>query len=63
MHTIVAEWLRTQLAKPSSQPQYWRLAQLLQQAILSGRLPGGSKLPSSRALGQSLGVARNTARV
>jgi len=60
MHTIVAEWLRARLQEPSEQPQYWRLAQLLQQTILSGQLPSGSKLPSSRALGQALGMARNT---
>jgi len=29
-------------------------------AILSGRLPSGTRLPSSRELGRSLGVARNT---
>jgi GntR family transcriptional regulator/MocR family aminotransferase len=32
----------------------------VQQAILSGRLPPGTKLPSSRALGADLGIARNT---
>lgn len=32
----------------------------LQQAILSGRLPAGSPLPSSRALAEELGVSRNT---
>ncbi len=32
----------------------------LQQAILSGRLPAGSSLPSSRALAEELGVSRNT---
>jgi len=60
MDTIVADWLRARLQEPSDQPQYWRMAQLLQQAILSGQLSGGSKLPSSRVLGQALGVARNT---
>jgi len=60
MDTVVADWLRAKLQEPSAQPQYWRLAQLLQQAILSGQLPSGSKLPSSRTLGLALGVARNT---
>lgn len=41
-------------------PQYERLYQHLLDAIRSGQLPVGSKLPSSRALSAQLGVARNS---
>jgi GntR family transcriptional regulator/MocR family aminotransferase len=36
------------------------LEQALRDAVRSGRLAPGTRLPSSRALGQDLGVARNT---
>lgn len=36
------------------------LEQALRQAVRSGRLAPGSRLPSSRALAQDLGIARNT---
>src|SRR5260370_42203591 len=36
------------------------LESALRQAVRSGRLPAGMKLPSSRALSQDLGIARNT---
>src|SRR5258708_27433468 len=32
----------------------------MQQAILTGQLPPGTKLPSSRTLASDLGIARNT---
>ena len=32
----------------------------IRRAILTGKLPGGTRLPSSRELAQSLGVSRNT---
>lgn len=41
-------------------PQYERLYQHLLEAIRCGRLPVGSKLPSSRALAGQLAVARNS---
>jgi len=37
-----------------------QLIERLQQAILSGRLPAGSPLPSSRGFAAELGVSRNT---
>ncbi|WP_051240828.1 PLP-dependent aminotransferase family protein [Tepidiphilus margaritifer] len=37
-----------------------RLYLAVRQAILSGRLPAGAELPSSRSLARELGVARNT---
>ncbi len=39
---------------------YQQLYQQLRRAILTGRLPPGAKLPSTRALARELAVARNT---
>ncbi|MEM5326554.1 PLP-dependent aminotransferase family protein [Paraburkholderia sp. JHI2823] len=57
---ILSEWLAAQLDKESAEPAYRQLLQLMQQAILTGRLAPGTKLPSSRLLAADLGVARNT---
>lgn len=57
---IISDWLQQRLEKASGEPAYRQLYRLIQQAILSGRLPGGAKLPSSRALAQDLAIARNT---
>ncbi|HKR44742.1 MAG TPA: PLP-dependent aminotransferase family protein [Paraburkholderia sp.] len=57
---ILSEWLAAQLDKESAEPAYRQLLQLMQQAILTGRLAPGTKLPSSRILATDLGVARNT---
>ncbi|WP_233833627.1 MocR-like pyridoxine biosynthesis transcription factor PdxR [Paraburkholderia sp. ZP32-5] len=45
-------------ARPA--PLQKQLIERLQQAILAGRLPAGSLLPSSRLLGAEMGVSRNT---
>ncbi|NIF51613.1 PLP-dependent aminotransferase family protein [Burkholderia sp. Ax-1724] len=45
-------------AKPASLQK--QLIERLQQAILTGRLPAGSLLPSSRLLATEMGVSRNT---
>lgn len=45
-------------AKP--EPLQKQLIERLQQAILAGRLPAGSLLPSSRLLAAEMGVSRNT---
>ncbi|SMG54981.1 MocR-like pyridoxine biosynthesis transcription factor PdxR [Paraburkholderia susongensis] len=45
-------------AKPA--PLQKQLIERLQQAILTGRLPAGSLLPSSRLLATEMGVSRNT---
>jgi len=42
------------------QPRYRQLYGQLRDAILAGRLAPGSRLPSSRGVARSLGVARNT---
>src|SRR3954470_16068033 len=45
-------------AKPA--PLQKQLIERLQRAILAGRLPSGSLLPSSRLLAAEMGVSRNT---
>ncbi|RMX04943.1 PLP-dependent aminotransferase family protein [Corticibacter populi] len=60
MLSNLSEWLRARLDETGEEPAYRRLARLLQQAILSGRLASGVRLPSSRALAAELGIARNT---
>lgn len=42
------------------QPLYRQLWEGLREAILSGRLPSGGKLPSSRSLARELTISRNT---
>ncbi len=41
-------------------PRYSQLYRALRAAVLDGRLPAGSRLPSSRALGRELTLSRNT---
>src|ERR1700756_4302148 len=41
-------------------PKHEQLARSLRQAIRSGQLPSGSKLPSTRVLSENLGLSRNT---
>jgi GntR family transcriptional regulator/MocR family aminotransferase len=48
------------LARESDRPLRWRLHQGLKAAILSGQLGPGARLPSTRALADSLGVSRST---
>jgi GntR family transcriptional regulator/MocR family aminotransferase len=57
---ILFDWLAAQLDKASGEPVYRQLLQLMQQAILTGQLAPGTKLPSSRLLAADLGIARNT---
>ncbi|OZI19798.1 DNA-binding protein [Bordetella genomosp. 9] len=61
MDAMLSEWLKAQLAEPSDEPTYRRLARLLQSAILEGRLAPGLRLPASRVLAADLSIARNTA--
>src|SRR5262245_6632340 len=44
----------------SSAPLYRQIYDQLRGAILSGRLPAGTRMPSTRELAQELGVGRNT---
>lgn len=47
-------------AQPAGGGLRSRLYLAVRQAILAGRLPAGSELPSTRALAAELGIARNT---
>ncbi|GCE16326.1 MocR-like pyridoxine biosynthesis transcription factor PdxR [Dictyobacter kobayashii] len=44
----------------SAMPLYRQLYTAMRQTILAGTLPGGTKLPSTRAFAQTLGVSRAT---
>lgn len=57
---IVADWLSARIDRSSPEPMYRQLLQLMQQAILTGELGPGTKLPSSRTLAGDLSIARNT---
>lgn len=57
---ILADWLSARLDRSSAEPMYRQLLQLMQQAILTGELGPGTKLPSSRTLAADLSIARNT---
>ncbi len=46
--------------RESERTIHHQLLEQLRQAILDGRLEGGSQIPSSRALSDQLGVSRNT---
>jgi 2-aminoadipate transaminase len=49
-----------QLDRSSSQPLYRQICESLREAILSGKLSEGTRLPTERALAQELGVNRTT---
>jgi GntR family transcriptional regulator/MocR family aminotransferase len=49
-------------ATDAALPTYRRLFLALRTAILSGRVQGGVRLPSTRALAAQLGIARNTVK-
>ncbi|WP_255611707.1 MocR-like pyridoxine biosynthesis transcription factor PdxR [Marinobacterium arenosum] len=62
---LSAELFRPFLAdsgQDDSRPRYRRLFRAFQQAILSGLLPAGAKLPASRALSSELSLSRNTVK-
>src|SRR5215467_8055304 len=48
------------LRESSREPMHRQLYRELREAVLGGRLPPGSRLPSTRALATDLGVSRNT---
>jgi len=57
---ILADWLSARLDRSAAEPMYRQVLELMQQAILTGQLAPGTKLPSSRTLAIDLGIARNT---
>ena len=57
---ILSDWLSTRLERGTAEPMYRQVLRLVQQAILTGQLAPGTKLPSSRTLADDLDVARNT---
>src|SRR5215472_3799649 len=48
------------LRESSREPMHRQLYRELREAVLNGRLPPSSRLPSTRALASELGVSRNT---
>ena len=57
---ILSDWLAARLDRTAGEPVYRQVLGLMQQAILTGQLLPGAKLPSSRTLASDLGIARNT---
>lgn len=56
----ISTFFETNLDPDADAPFYRQLHGALRDAILGGRLKPGERLPSSRALGASLGCSRNT---
>src|SRR3982750_2845104 len=48
------------LREDSREPLHRQLYRELREAVLNGRLPPGSRLPSTRTVASELGVSRNT---
>lgn len=57
---ILSDWLGARLERGTTEPMYRQVLRLVQQAILTGQLAPGTKLPSSRTLAEDLDIARNT---
>lgn len=57
---ILSDWLGARLERGTAEPMYRQVLRLVQQAILTGQLTPGTKLPSSRTLAEDLDIARNT---
>ena len=57
---ILSDWLHARLDRAHAEPMYRQVLDLMQQAILTGQLAPGTKLPSSRTLASDLEIARNT---
>ena len=52
--------MNIKVSKQNKIPVYRQITEQIRQQILSGTIPAGSTLPSERALGQLLGLHRNT---
>lgn len=57
-----SDWFLPLTTETRSGPKYAWLFRAFQQAILTGRLAPGTKLPASRALAEELKVSRNTVK-
>ncbi len=57
---VVAASLIGPLDRSSTEALHRQLYSRLREAVLSGRLAAGTRLPSTRALAAELGVSRNT---
>lgn len=58
--SIPSEWLQQHFNLEEVGPAYHQLYRLICRAILEGKFPAGTRLPSSRDLAGDLGIARNT---
>ena len=59
-HSDAMPFVPIELDRFSALPMHRQLYDYLRDAILSGRLPGGFRLPATRMLAKELGVSRNT---
>jgi GntR family transcriptional regulator/MocR family aminotransferase len=57
---VVIPALQVSLNPQSATPFHQQLYDGIRAVILTGRLPGGTRLPATRALARQLGVSRNT---
>jgi GntR family transcriptional regulator/MocR family aminotransferase len=55
------ELLETPLDRVSTEPLQRQLCRRIKEAIVTGHLPAGLRLPATRVLAQALAVSRNTA--
>jgi len=58
--SITSALVSLEIDRESKTPIYLQIAEGLREAIESGRLPRGLKLPSTRMFAEELGVSRNT---
>ena len=59
---LLSEHPDTVIDRASPIPYYFQLAELLEQEIMSGRLPPGARLVSEPELGERYGLSRTTVR-
>lgn len=57
---VTGSLLALPLTREGAMPLYRQAFEALREAILSGRLPGGTRLPSTRAMACDFGLSRNT---
>ncbi len=57
---VTGSLLSLEIDRDGGAPLYRQLIDRLREAIGSGRMPAGSKLPSTRVFAEELGVSRNT---